>query len=67
MIEVAYVVDIKNHSMWSIHMSKLLMVQANAGVTPPNLARCMKSPKSSLLLVKIFQTAMLLTNFAVLQ
>ena len=53
--------------MWSTHKSKLLMVQANAGFTPPNLARCMESPKSSLVLVKIFQTAMLLTNFAVLQ
>ena len=53
--------------MWSTHKSKLLMVQANAGVTLPNLASCMKSPKSSLLLVKIFQTAMLLTNFAVFQ
>ena len=33
--EVAeYVVDI-NRSMWSTHRSKLLMVQANAFVTPP--------------------------------
>ena len=55
--------------MWSTHETNLLLVQASAGVTPPNLARSMKeSPKSSLLLVKIFQTAlMLLTNFAVLQ
>ena len=43
------------------------MVQANAGVTPPKPRKVHEVTEKLTAVGKIFQTAMLLNNFAVLQ